>query len=242
MHRYDGFLWTLIFVTFVYLCFPEDIIGRAMDMSLRTQLYVFILTACCIAYRLPVLKIKNVGAFVIFVCFITLTGIHSKCQVSASYGVADYNSAAKYISPGSVVLPLDFAPNGIDEVGHMIADWNNSFNHASQYMGTEKPLVILDNYEANMGYFPLRWNDSVNPYYHLSRGAGIEGVPPFAVINEYKQVTGVTIDYILIFGYYPSFLENGNFKTLYTEINNGYHIIYTSPSGRTILYALNKRP
>ena len=161
-------------------------------------------------------------------------------QVSA--GAADYLTAEKYINPYSVVLPLDFSPSGNDEHGHIIADGNFVYSHASEYMGLKKPLIILDNYEANMGYFPLRWNAVISPYDHLSKEEGIEGVPPYATIRKYKQETGVTIDYIVMWCYNKSFLQNEHFRTLYTEINEQYHIIYRSPTGRTELYALNKQP
>ena len=156
--------------------------------------------------------------------------------------MAAYVSGTDFIKPYSVVLPLDFSPGGEDEHGKLIGDRNWVFCHAAQYMGTEKPMIILDNYEANMGYFPLVWNNNVNPYNLLSKDEGIEGQPPFASIAGYKKNAGVTIDYILMWCYNDSYLQNEHFRTFFAEINNGYHIIYTSPTGRTILYELNKQP
>ena len=52
------------------------------------------------------------------------------------------------------------------------------FSHAAGYLGVEKRLVLLDNYEANTGYFPLRWRPEVNPYVHLGPFAAQESQPP----------------------------------------------------------------
>jgi hypothetical protein len=80
----------------------------------------------------------------------------------------------------------------------------------------------------------------VNPYNHLGKFEGIEGWPPYAEIAEYKKTTGVTIDYILMWCYNPSYLSNEHFKTLYSEIGSMYHLIYTSPTGHTTLFVKNQ--
>ena len=177
---------------------------------------------------------------VLFVAFIALSLARIPCQLAVSRGAADYVSGVSLIKPYSVVLPLDFFPNGKDSKGNMLADRNWLFCHAAQYLGTFKPLIVLDNYEANMGYFPISWKNSVNPYNLLSQDEGIEGQPPFASIAQYKQNTAVTIDYILMWCYDSSFLQNEHFRKFYNEINQQYHIIYTSASGNTILYEINK--
>jgi hypothetical protein len=239
INKYDGFLLSLLFALFVYLFFPEEFLGRLILISMRAQLFVFILIVCCIAYLLPDGKIMNSGSVVLFTCFIGMTIVRISCMLPVSEAEADYLSAGSFIKPYSVVLPLCFAPEGKDVAGNKIADRNYLFVHAADYMGTEKPLIMLDNFEAYMGYFPLRWTDKTNPYHHLGKYEGIEGNPPYAGINEYKDVSGVTINYILLWCFDSSALQNTHFRLLYDQINSGYHIIYTSPAGRTILYEHN---
>ncbi len=240
INKYDGLLISLGLTMFVYLFFPDNFLGRLILIALRVQPYVGILLACCIAYLLPETKFKKMAAVLLFACFAGLTAARVNCMVIASKGAADYVSAEQLIKPNSVVLPLDFAPAGLDDHGQKIADRNYLFSHASQYMGTTKSLIILDNYEANMGYFPVRWNGAVNPYFYLGKAEGIENAPPYARIAEYKQSAGVAIDYVLMWCYNDTFLRNDHFKALYAEINAGYHVAYTSPSGRTVLYELNR--
>jgi hypothetical protein len=135
---------------------------------------------------------------------------------------------------------LNFSFNGIDEQGKRIAGENWLFVHPAQYLGAAKAVIILDNYEANMGYFPLLWKENVNPYAHLSQFEGIEGQPPYVDIKSYKNKTGVTIDYILMWCYDSSAPKNEHFRQLYSEINIGYHQIYSSASRRTVLYQKNQ--
>ena len=50
----------------------------------------------------------------------------------------------------SVVLPLNFT-----------GEWQQA--HFVNYLGADRPLILLDNYETDMGYFPLKWNDAKVP-------------------------------------------------------------------------------
>jgi len=50
-----------------------------------------------------------------------------------------------YIEPNSTVLPLNYSD-------HWLA------LHFSNYLGIEKPIVVLENYEADVGWFPICWN------------------------------------------------------------------------------------
>ena len=240
LNRYDGLLASLLFATVIYICFPEAFMGRLILTTMRVQPIAGAMMVACVAYLVPEGQLKTIGAVLLFACFAGLTGLRINCIAAASRATVDYLSAENIIKPNSVVLPLDFSPSGTDDNGKVIADWNFLFAHTSQYMGNAKPLVILDNYEANMGYFPVRWNNAVNPYAHLSKEEGIEGVPPYASIVGYKQTTGVTIDYVLMWGYNPSFLQNEHFRELYAEISTGYHVVYTSPSGRSVLWEVNR--
>jgi hypothetical protein len=244
VHKYDGFLVSLLFVAFIYLFFPESFLGHLILMNMRAQLFVLVLVICCITYLIPFYsKVRSAAGVVLFGCFVVLTILRVDVQLRASAGVADYMSIRDHVKPYSVVLPLNFSPCGIDEHGNTIADHNFLFQHVGQYLGTSKPLIILDNYEANMGYFPLRWKENKNPYYHLSTGegiaAGIEGVPPSADIEKYKRKSGVTVDYIVMWGFDSSFISAANFAPLYHQIVNGYHLAFSSVSGRTLLFEKN---
>jgi hypothetical protein len=224
---------------FVYLFFPEEFLGRLILITLRVQLFVFIVMACIISYMPPSEKLKRIAGIILFLCFLGLSIVRMQYQLSAAGAVADYVSGGRFIRSYSVVLPLDFSPGGKDKNNELIGDRNWLFSHASEYLGVTKPLIILDNYEANMGYFPLRWKDNVNPYFHLDKDAGIEAQPPNASIEEYKQKTGVSIDYVLMWCFDSSYLSNEHFRTLYAEINADYHQVYTSPTGRTTLFLRN---
>jgi hypothetical protein len=89
-------------------------------------------------------------------------------------------AASEFIEPYSTVLP-------INESGYWL------LGHISNYLGVDKPLVILDNYEATTSYFPLQWNVAEMP--QLYTGSPGQTLPQFpqASGSEKKRV-----DYIFV--------------------------------------------
>jgi hypothetical protein len=240
VRKYDGFVLSLIAVGLIYLLVPEDFLGRTIIITIRAQIFVYIIVCCIIASRLQEGIEKNIGGLIVAALFLILSGYRMACMHKANTALKGYLSATNYINNNAVVLALDFSPNGKDANGQQIATRNAIFHHAAQYMAATKPLVILDNYEANMGYFPIRWRQEVNPYNHLSKRNGIEGIPPFAEIENYSKTTGVTIDNILLWCYDSSCNKDADFAVLYKEIMHNYHRVYSDQYGNTLLYERNK--
>ncbi len=237
-NKHDGLLLSLLAVSVVYFFFPENFLSRAILITMRVQLFMFILMALAIAAVLP-LNLKNAGGGVVFICFVCLSGIRLPVMLSAAEACTDYNSAINFMKPNSVVLPLDFSPEGLDAKGKPISDCNYLFSHALHYGGMKKPLIFLDNYEALTGYFPLIWTNEKNPYTHLSKYEGIEAQPPGADIDAYEKATGTTINYVVLWCFDSSFLNKGHYAELNQQIVRNYHEIYTSATKRTILYERN---
>ncbi len=57
---------------------------------------------------------------------------------------------SEHIEPNSIVFPINYTDNWLT-------------GHFCNYLGIDKPIVILENYELDAGYFPLKWNDNFIP-------------------------------------------------------------------------------
>jgi len=234
-HRFDGLLATMLFALFVYFFFPDKLFGGSLFV-VRAQYIWALFSVCSIGYLLPRGKTKNIAGLLFFATFIGLSVMRMKCMAVASSSLNEIMKAEPSILPGSVVLPLDFSPGGRDDKWQVIADRNWLFCHAWQYMGTDKPLILLDNYEANTGYFPLVWKDSTNPYHLFCHNGELESQPPHGSVKSYKNASGSSIDYVLLWCYEDKWLEDEPFNRLYREIKTGYELIYQSETGRVELY------
>ncbi len=97
---------------------------------------------------------------------------------------------SNYIEPGSKVVQLDF--DDANWLGH----------HLSNYIAAEKPIVVLDNYEATKKYFPLIWKDDYIPNFKIGSISMFETCT-YWKSNPYNPETK-QVDYVLLMGERPN--------------------------------------
>lgn len=141
----------LFLVAFMIL--PPDISsGGYVKIRLLIAFFLF-LFAWFATTRIPILI-----AFP-FVAIIFVTN-HQLFEYRKEFGqihqgmVEELKVASDYIEEGSIVVPI-FETH----------QW--FYGHISNYLGTMKPMILLDNYEAVTSYFPLIWKLEPMPYYYL---------------------------------------------------------------------------
>lgn len=132
-------------------------------------------------------------------------------------------SVTEKIENGSVVLPLNYSAN-----------WLHS--NISGYIGAEKNIIILDNYEAAKPQFPVKWKEGMNPYKLLGNFSGRK--PPCADIGFYEKATGKKIDYVITWHYSES-KDSCQVKTD-SLLRENFHPVFSSPEKKAILYRREK--
>lgn len=237
--EYDGYLLAALVIGLAYVYFPEEFMGRIIIIAMRTQPFLYFMALCLLALLLPK-RIKNAAGWVILFLFLGMSWQRFTVIKTMSNGVEEIVSACKNIKPYSTVLPLYFNKSGLTPKGDTIADKNWVFCHTAQYAGCSKPLIFLDNYEANTGYYPLFWQANINPYHLLGINQGFEDIPPAANIDAYTASTGKTVDYIVTWCMPDSIPNNNGYAVLHSQIVKNYNLIFTSASHRVQLYQLNK--
>lgn len=131
-------------------------------------------------------------------------------QVKALNNVAkEVYDLSDQLHAGDVILPLDYSQNWMED-------------HFSNYLGLKKPVVILENYEATMGYFPINWNDQSIPNYLMGEMQSQEICPTwrFNPNNEARQ-----IDYVFALGD-PDLFSDECAARVDLQISKYYHLIY----------------
>lgn len=108
-------------------------------------------------------------------------------------------------------------------------------SHFSNFLGHQKRLVILENYEAHLAYFPLKWRKEM-PQLNMS---GLKFTEKCIRIPQWKQGPETAIDYVVIYnGEDPRFSEDCE-TLVRSHLHLGYTLIKTSKDGRAELYSLN---
>lgn len=142
--------------------------------------------------------------------------------------------AGAFIPNKQVVLNLHMDDwqqlGGRDSLFHK----DNSFIHFSDFLGAErnKAMILLNNYEAEINYFPVNWTPGMNPRSSIS-GMIPGNYPPTGNILMYEQQSGRRIDYVL--------LQNDRDwgtadDALRAQLDSLYTSVYTDPNRYVVLY------
>jgi hypothetical protein len=148
--------------------------------------------------------------------------------------VVELKTLSPMIKNESVVLPLTYITAPKKDGKYIFKDVG-LLAHCMEAISVEKDIVYLENYEANTGYFPLMWQENINPFKPLSLGFGIENTPPEAALNNYNA-THSRIDYIVTLGDKVASIDNSEPGKLSKMIDEHYERIYTTPIHRISLY------
>lgn len=235
VNKYDGLIAAVVAGLMFFFCFPDWMLGGGL-FSMRAALLTYVLVCCCCAYMPLPRQVQNTAGILLFVSYVALFAIRLPVMKQSEAEMADHLQIRGMIKPYSVLMPLNLAPAGKGIDGKTIVYDNNIFCHAAQYLSVGVPVIVLDNYEAHTGYFPLKWKEERDPYIHLGN---IEAVPPTANIQQYEAKAGVKIDYVALYDNDPGFAQDTGFASLLLYLSGQYHIIYSSTTGKTILYERN---
>jgi hypothetical protein len=129
-----------------------------------------------------------------------------------------YN-ASKYIEANSIVLPVNMSDNWIDP-------------HFSNYLGVDKPMVILENYEAAIGWFPVKWNIPALPRFMLGDFDKINGIQ---WMSNHQSTQTKLIDYVFLVGNTNKMNEQ-NWAELKAVLIKNYKLVFATEDNYVVIY------
>ena len=195
-----------LFVLIFYL--PNEH-ANASYISIRILLLFFIFFIFFIASINHKKIVLLISAVVILYNHFQLNYYYTKEVIVLGNEATRINNFAIKIKPNSVVLPLNFS--------------NHWFTgHFSNYLGVDNPIIILENYEAVQGYFPLDWNRKSMPnltFANLNSGK-------LDCINWESNLTNKNqhIDYVFVMGNPPESTSDCN-KKIFNVLNESFELI-----------------
>lgn len=169
----------------LYLVVPDGIGGGGF-ISLRLLLLFFLFLVIWLLHlELPsLLRTALIVTSLFAAWYPSLYRIDSAKQLSAdASAVID---AAEKLPPHSVLLPLNYSTHWL----HI---------NLSAYAGTRSGVVVLDNYEAKLVDFPLRWKPSAAPA--LSAGNFAQSNNPEIDVDGYEKKSGIKINVVSRWSY-----------------------------------------
>jgi hypothetical protein len=231
---WDGWLLVAAAYAVLYFLAPAEASG-GMYINLRLNLFPFFALLLWFGTQTFSVRSKRmIESVATGACLLTL-GLHVAAYAELNDYLQEYLSGMELIEPNTRLLPLCFAPNGRGPDGENLTYRVGPFRHAAGYLAAERRLVDLDNYEANSGYFPLRFRPEVEPYIHMGKdrrlpGFGLEAVPPCVDFLDYPTNTGQEVDYVLIWAVSDDLRKHPCTASIYEQLDKGgFKLIHTSP-------------
>lgn len=181
----DVWLFSSICILILYFKLPDSD-GSAGFVSVRLGLLFFLILIIWLStqYYRKWYSLLIVG-FVLY-CNFKLNIYYTSVTNELNKVAIECNNASEYILPNSIILPLNYSDNWL-------------YPHFSNYIGVDKPMVILENYEGTTGYFPLKWNDKSIPN-TLIGDKGIIDLTGCIQWRSNANNQSIKIDYVFVFG------------------------------------------
>jgi hypothetical protein len=219
----DIWLIAAAILMFLYFKLPDSDGGIGL-VSVRLCYFFFIFLVIWLSIQTIPKWLGIVSAIVSIYIHFNLNQFYQKEIKLLNKTAEECYNASAFIPKNSIVLPLNWSENWLH-------------GHFSNFIGIDKPIIILENYEATLNWFSLKWNDKQLPSMLLGDTL-ITNTPCFdwaRTGNTNKEIKN--IDYVFILGKNKSdSLFCGN--KIKKIINKYYSIAYTTENCR--LYKLNK--
>lgn len=193
LHETDIFLVISILMT--YLMFHSkngDLGGMFVDRQVCILFYFLVLW---VAVNGPKGKVLLFALVIVLFEFGHVTFVHFEISKKAQTNVADVIAVRPYINDQSIVKVVKLSPT-----------WFQA--HISNYLGIGRDVLLLDNYEAALGWFPLSWNRNF--------------------LESRNNTNSIKPDYIFMYGN-DSKLKEPLTATLKDPLSAGFQQVYESP-------------
>ncbi len=189
-------------------------------MSDRYCLMIFIFGLVWISARAVHSKFNRIVILFILLLHIGLQFKHLNGTIKKlNLHALTIYQAEDYIKDNSIVLPINLSDNWIEP-------------HFSNYLGIDKPMIILENYEASVGWFPLKWNPDNFPNIVLGDK---NSIPHVQWRNNTKSNDIRQIDNILLYGN-TSKINEAEWSELNKILTSDFKLKYKSSNSYVMLY------
>jgi hypothetical protein len=213
--------WLILsLATLLVLLVAPDYMGTAGFISARLMWFFFIFLITWLSFqRIP--KWLSLAVF-LMANGMTAWSVHHNVEAisKASRVAVELVEVSALIEPNATVLPITIRQS-------------KPFVHVSNYLGVDKPIILLYNYEAALTYFPLQWS-----YDKIAAQKLGTMIPSKCIswIGGKKEDKAVQIDYVCVVveSRMPNNLEckdelNGNLAEY-------YELVYSNADETVKLY------
>jgi hypothetical protein len=203
----------------LFLTLPDMASGGGFISSRLHILMLLIWAAFLAAMNKDYRKFTKAWGLVLFMNLYLLV-FYTKTSIHYGKVMYDFQNTVAQIDPNSIVLSLNYSE-----------DW--FLPHLTESVSLNSPALMLNNYEAQNNYFPLRWQDDEVIHRDLQRLKSHLAQPPCGS----KAALSAEVfkpDYIIRYAFNPN--KDLNCEESMQELLSAYTLVAASIDGRTELF------
>ena len=222
LRRNFGLIMSIVFLVALFIV--PDSHGAAVGLvSSRIILFFFLFLIAWLSTKKFHTWLHILAFVIINYVNIALLDIYYSATKDNNFLAAEISKASREIEPFKTVLPAlnsDYWLHG----------------HISNYLGIDRPMVILENYEATLDWFPLKWNSNKIPNLYFGKMSPEEGCLSW-VRNINNDIA--MIDYVFILNDEQEIISEDCAKKISNALNEDYLEVYKSENNKILVYRLN---
>ncbi len=146
----------------------------------------------------------------------------------------EYLSVAPWLPSGATLLPLSFAHHGRSDDGRVLAHATWPFRHAADWLVVSRGVVSADNYEAEVGFFPVIHRPGYDPYQLL--GSSLDRIPACVRIARFNRLAPRPAEVVLVWSARWEERDDPCTEEIFQLLQTRYRRVYVSPRGQAELY------
>jgi len=179
----DTWLFSAFAICIIFFLVPNFLGGLGGHMSTRIGIIMYLTYIIWLAREIYPSLLKSLSVLGVVVISLLLVNYYARVLNGLNRDAKAIIEASWQIEENSVVLPVNLSDHWLQ-------------NHFSNYLGIDKPMIILENYEASSGGFPLVWNSNEMPRLLLGTLAPNKSCMNWISGNGKPYV----IDYLFVWG------------------------------------------
>ncbi len=137
-------IWFLLFIAFTVMFL---IVPNANVLPERLIILVFIFLCFWLATQNYPRWVHKTAIFVIVTIHLAFSFYHTRAMSQTSRQIELMKEVTEHVESGSLLLPFNFAYQN---------NWLHM--HSPGYLGSGKPIAVIENYEGQLKWFPVNWN------------------------------------------------------------------------------------
>ena len=218
LSKSDILLIPIVALVFLFFFYPNSSGAGMMSDRFALMLYIFVLIWVISRSAPTILNPFIVTVTLVFLYLLMRQHLYNDIKRLDKHA-SEINIAGRQIEKNSLVLPVN-----------LTEDWLEP--HFYHYLGIDNPMIILKNYEASVGWFPVRWNKHKMPNVLLGNRQSVSGIN---WISNKNSPVKRQIDYIAIYGR-TSKINDPKWKDLHAIMDSGFKMIYKSDDNYIVIY------